>query len=289
VSQTYTNVLPSAHVNWDFREDQKLRFSFSTGISRPTYIEARASGDISAISESVSGGNPELEEETSWGVDLAWEWYFNEASLLSVTAFHRSIDNVIAESTVKVAGSIYSDIAGPGDLWDLTSFDNGKDGKLNGLEVAYTARLDNYIGGFWSGFGVEANLTAIDSEYTTPGGLEFNLPGQSDLSYNFSVFYEDHGLMARLSYRYRDSFADETETGAVFGFTEAIYWDEQSRVDLAVRYDLSPFIGGYNASLFLNVNNLTDEEDAQYAGKKWKTIRVEEYGRYYVAGVRFSL
>jgi len=288
VSQNYTNVLPSAHVNWDFREDQKLRFSFSTGISRPTYIEARAAGSISEIGESVSGGNPELDEEKSWGIDVAWEWYFNDASILSVTAFYRSIDNVISESNVKVQGSVYSDIAGPGDLWDLSSFDNGKDGELTGLELAYTARLDNYLEGFWSGFGVEANLTAIDSEYTTPEGLKFELPGQSDLSYNVSLFYEDHGFMGRLSYRYRDAFQDETETGAVFGFTQAIYWDEQSRVDLALRYDLEPLIG-YKASLFLNVNNLTDEQDGQYAGKEWNPIRNESYGRRYVAGVRFSL
>ena len=288
VSQSYTNVLPSAHVNWDFRDDQKLRFSFSTGISRPTYIEARAAGSISEIGEAVTGGNPELDEEKSWGVDLAWEWYFNEASLLSVTAFHRSIDNVIAESTVKVKGSIYSDFAAPDDLWDLSSFDNGKDGKLHGLELAYTARLDNYLDGFWAGFGMEANLTAISSEYTTPDGLEFDLPGQSDLSYNISLFYEDHGFMARLSYRYRDAFADETETGAVFGFAEPIYWDEQSRVDLAMRYDLEPLIG-YKASLFLNINNLTNEEDGQYAGKKWKPVRIESYGSRYLAGVRFSL
>ena len=71
VKQSYTNVLPSAHINWDFKEDQKLRFSFSTGISRPTYIEARASASISEISESITGGNPFLEEETSWGIDIA--------------------------------------------------------------------------------------------------------------------------------------------------------------------------------------------------------------------------
>ena len=288
VSQNYTNVLPSAHANWDFREDQKLRFSISTGISRPTYIEARAAGAISEIGEAVTGGNPELDEEKSWGIDVAWEWYFNDASILSVTAFHRSIDNVISESNVKVDGTIYSDLAVPGDLWDLSSFDNGKDGKLNGLELAYTARLDNYLEGFWAGFGMEANLTAIDSEYTTPEGLKFDLPGQSDLSYNISLFYEDHGFMGRLSYRYRDAFQDETETGAVFGFTQAIYWDDQSRVDLAMRYDLEPLIG-YKASLFLNVNNLTNEEDGQYAGKEWNPIRNESYGRRYLAGVRFSL
>lgn len=288
VNQNYTNYLPSAHLNWDLREDQKLRFSWSTGISRPTYIEARAAGSISEIGESVSGGNPELDEEKSWGIDVAWEWYFNEASILSVTAFHRSIDNVIAESTVKVKGSVYSDIAGPDDFWDLSSFDNGKDGKLNGLELAYTARLDNYVDGFWSGFGMEANLAAISSEYTTPDGLKFDLPGQSDLSYNVSLFYEDHGFMARLSYRYRDAFADETETGAVFGFTEAIYWDEQSRVDLAMRYDLEPLIGS-KASLFLNVNNLTNESDRQYAGNLWKPVRIESYGSRYLAGIRFAL
>ncbi|MFT7306152.1 MAG: TonB-dependent receptor [Candidatus Azotimanducaceae bacterium] len=288
VSQSYTNVLPSAHVNWDFREDQKLRFSFSTGISRPTYIEARAAGSISEIGEAVSGGNPDLDEERSWGIDVAWEWYFNDASILSVTAFHRSIDNVIAESTVQVAGSIYSDTAGPGDLWDLSSFDNGKDGKLQGIEFAYTARLDNYIEGFWSGFGVEANATIVDSEYTTPAGLEFDLPGQSDLTYNISLFYEDHGLMTRLSYRYRDQWQDETETGAVFGFTEAIYWDEQSRLDLSMRYDLEPWIG-HKASLFLNVNNLSDENDSRFAGKSWKPTQNETYGRRYLVGVRFSL
>ena len=288
VSQNYTSVLPNAHINWDFREDQKLRLSFSTGVSRPTYIEARAAGSISEIGESVTGGNPELDEEESWGIDVAWEWYFNEASILSVTAYYRSIDNVIAESTVQVDGTIYSDIAIPGDLWDLSSFDNGKDGELSGLELAYTARLDNYLEGFWSGFGVEANMTLIDSEYTTPGGLKFDLPGQSDLAYNVSLFYEDHGFMARLSYRYRDAFQDETETGAVFGFTQAIYWDEQSRLDLAMRYDLEPLLG-YKASLFVNVNNITNEEDGQYAGSSWNWIRNESYGRRYLAGVRFSL
>ena len=167
-------------------------------------------------------------------------------------------------------------------------FDNGKDGELTGLELAYTARLDNYLEGFWSGFGLEANMTLIDSEYTTPGGLKFELPGQSDLAYNVSLFYEDHGFMARLSYRYRDAFQDETETGAVFGFTQAIYWDEQSRLDLAMRYDLEPLIG-YKASLFVNVNNITNEEDGQYAGSSWNWIRNESYGRRYLAGVRFSL
>ena len=288
VKQSYTNVLPSAHVNWDFKEDQKLRFSFSTGISRPTYIEARASASISEISESITGGNPFLEEETSWGIDIAWEWYYNEASILSLTAFHRSIDNVIAEETLLVDGSLYSSIADPGDLWSLTGFGNGDDGRLQGIELNYIGRLDNYVEGFFSGFGLEANFTVIDSEYTAPSGLDFRLPGQSDLTYNVSLFYEDHGLSARLSYRYRDAWQDETETGAVFEFTQAIFWDEQSRLDLSIRYDLEPLVG-YKASVFLDMNNLTDENDSRYAAERWNPTQNEYYGRRYLAGIRFSL
>lgn len=287
VSNSYTNVLPSAHVNWDFREDQKLRFSFSTGISRPTYIEARAAASINVLGRTIEGGNPDLEEETSWGVDLAYEWYFDEASILAFTVFHRSIDNVISESNELVPGSIYSDLAAPGELWDLQAFGNGEDGHLQGLEISFSGRLDNYIEGFWSGFGFEANLTLIDSEYTSAEGVKFDLPGQSDTTYNASVFYENYGLSARLSYRYRDQWLDETEAGQV-GLPVAVLWDEQERLDLSVRYDLEA-LTGYQAQIFLDVNNLTDETDVRFTGNSWNPNQVEAYGRRYTFGLRFSI
>ena len=197
------------------------------------------------------------------------------------------IDNVIAESNEKVDGSIYSDFAEPGELWDLSAFGNGKDGELQGIEIAFTGRLDNYIEGFFSGFGVEANLALIDSEYTAPSGFEFSLPGQSDTNYNFSLFYEDYGISARITYRYRDEWLDETETGNVFGLGSSVYWDEQERVDLAIRYNLEA-LTGYQASVFLNMNNLTDETDVRYSGSKWNPNQIESYGRRYLVGFRLN-
>ena len=287
VDKDYTNVLPNVHINWDFRDDRKLRFSFSTGISRPTYIEARAAASINPLDQTIEGGNPELDEENAWGIDVAYEWYFAEASIFSATIFHRSIDSVISQSVERVDGSLYSDLAAPGELWDLTAFGNGKDGELQGLELSFTGRLDNYIDGFWSGFGLEANVTFMGSEYTNTEGNKFELPGQSDTTYNVSLFYEDHGLSARLSYRYRDAWLDETEAG-VLGTPTGIYWDEQKRLDLSVRYDLEPLIG-HKASLFLDMNNLTDETDIRYTGSTWNPNQVEAYGRRYLLGVRYSL
>ena len=184
-------------------------------------------------------------------------------------------------------GSIYSDTAVPGELWDLSSFGNGKDGELKGIELAFTGRLDNYIGGFFSGFGIEGSVAFIESEYTSPSGFKFSLPGQSDTNYNLSLFYENYGFSARLTYRYRDRWLDETETGDVFGLDAGVYWDTQTRLDLALRYDLEQ-LTGYQASIFVDVNNLTDAVDLRYSGEKWNPNQSESYGRRYVAGVRWS-
>ena len=95
------------------------------------------------------------------------------------------------------------------------------------------------------------------------------------------------GLSARLSYRYRDAWLDETEAG-LLGTPVGIYWDEQKRLDLSVRYDLEPLIG-HNVSVFLDMNNLTDETDIRYTGSTWNPNQVDAYGRRYLVGVRYSL
>ncbi|MXY06324.1 MAG: hypothetical protein F4Y55_10795, partial [Gammaproteobacteria bacterium] len=194
-----------------------------------------------------------------------------------MTLFHRDIDNVIAESTEKVDGSIYSDLAAPGELWDLSGFGNGKDGKLQGIELAFTGRLDNYLEGFFSGFGVEANLSLIDSEYTAPEGGKFNLPSQSDTNYNLSLFYENYGFSARVTYRYRSEWLDETEV-ALIEADSAIYWAPQERVDVALRYSLYE-LTGYQASIFVDLNNITDEKDVRYTGARWNPNQSESFGR----------
>ena len=287
VKRSYTNYLPSIHINYDVADDKKLRLSYSTGISRPSYIEARAAASINILSNEIAGGNPFLKQEESWGIDAAFEWYYDEASLFSITLFHREIDNVISESNEKVDGALYSDQAEPGELWDLAGFGNGKDGELQGLEISLNTRMDNYIDGFFSGFGASLNVALIESEYTTPEGKVFALPGQSDTNYNASIFYEDHGFSARLTYRYRSEWLDETETGAVFNLGGGVYWAAQNRLDASVRYDLEA-LTGQKASIFADFNNITDESDMRYTAQRWNVNQVESFGRSFLAGVRYA-
>ena len=204
-----------------------------------------------------------------------------------MTVFHRDIDNVISESNEKVDGTLYSDDAQPGELWDLAAFGNGSDGQLQGLEISFVGRLDNYIEGFFSGFGASFNLGIIDSEYTTPEGRKFALPGQSDTNYNASIFYEDRGFSARITYRYRSEWLDETETGAVFGLGGGVYWAPQMRLDASIRYDLEE-LTGQKASIFVDFNNISDESDMRYTSAPWNVNQVESFGRAFTAGLRYA-
>ena len=283
VSESYSNWLPSAHVNYDLNEETKLRASITTAVSRPGYNEARASAGISPVNQSVSGGNPYLEPEESWGLDLAYEWYFGEASIFAVSAFYREVDNVIVAGSTTVDGSVYSPAAQPGEQWTLTGSANGRDGELKGIELNFIDRLDNYMTGPFSGFGVELNLAAIDSSFIAPDGNEYSLPGTSDLTYNASLFYEQYNVSIRLNYRYRDSWLDTTEADVGDGN----YWDEQERVELSLRYDLEE-LTGYKAIVYADLMNLSDYEDVRYTGNTRNPNQIETYGSRYVLGIRAS-
>lgn len=283
ISKSYSNWLPSAHLNYDLNEDTKLRASITTAVSRPGYNEARASASISPVNQSVSGGNPYLEPEESWGLDLAYEWYFGEASIFAVSAFYREVDNVIVAGSTTVDGSVYSPAAQPGEQWSLTGSANGSDGELKGIELNFIDRLDNYVTGPLSGFGLELNLAAIDSSFKAPDGNEYSLPGTSDLTYNASLFYEKYNFSIRLNYRYRDFWLDTTEADVGDGN----YWDEQERLELSLRYDLEE-VTGFKAIVYADLMNLSDYEDVRYTGNARNPNQIETYGSRYVMGIRAS-
>ncbi|MBU3068645.1 TonB-dependent receptor [Aestuariicella sp. G3-2] len=285
-SDTFTNVLPSVHMNYNLTDDQKLRLSFNTGISRPTYNEWRASASVNILSDSISGGNPALEEEESWGVDASYEWYLGESSLVAVGAYYRAIDKVIYDAISTIdAGVYYSPAAG--DQWDFIGTVNGKDGELKGLELNVIAQASDVFGLEASnplgGFGFSGNVSVLDSEFETLEGDKFSLPGTSDLVYNASMYYEWDGFSIRLNYQYRDDWMTATESAGM-----AEYWAPQERLDMSLRYALPYDLYGAEVSLYLNANNLTDAVDVRYTGSDDTPNQVERYGRRYMAGVRIN-
>jgi TonB-dependent receptor len=276
VDTDYTNILPSVHVNVDLQEDLKLRASFSSGVSRPTYEEMRASYDVDFVEGSVSGGNPEIDPEESYGFDLSLEWYYADAALVSGGVFYRSIDNVIypAGTTIADGSTVIPGVA-PGTPVDYDSFFNGDDGELTGIELQALVPLP-------AGFGVSGNVTFIDSEFTAPLLNETsNLPGTSDFIMNGSIFWENYGLSLRLNYMYRDDWLSLSESDSLNEF-----WGEQERVDFSARYlvPLEQFDGA--VTIFFNANNLTDYREVRYTDTTATPNQYEGYGERWLLGLR---
>ncbi|MEL7033758.1 MAG: TonB-dependent receptor [Pseudomonadota bacterium] len=280
----YTNFLPSIHANFDVSENVKLRLSASSGLSRPTYSEIRASQSVDPITLEVSGGNPTLDPEESFGVDASLEWYFADASLLSIGAYHRQIDNVIYPGTSSVDGSIFAPgLIAPGTPTTFNSFFNGEDGELTGFEINFLGTAEDWLPEPFDGLGASGNLTFVDSEFTAPtlGNQTFSLPGTSETIYNASIFYEKFGVSARLNYQYRDDWLSTTENDSLTEF-----WAETERVDASLRYALPNPVYGTNVTLALNGNNLTDETDVRFINTRATPNQVEGFGRRWVASIR---
>ena len=296
-SRDYVHVLPSLHLNFDLAQDLILRASVSTGVNRPTYVESRASVAIDATDiatggnfVNVGGGNPDLLAETAWGGDLSLEYYFAQGSLFSVAGFARFIDNVIfAEQTpFEDISSFDPQSIAPGTPGLFTSFANGKDGELYGLEVSFTGRASSFTDGFLGGFGVETSATFLDSSFTIPAlgarlDRELSLPGTSDFFFSGSLFYENYGFSIRTSYTYRDDWLDETESDQ-----NDVFWAPQERVDVSVRYTFDNLIDGAGVTLFADGNNLTNSVDVRYTGTIATPNQVEGFGARYLFGLRID-
>jgi TonB-dependent receptor len=280
VDDDYNSFLPSAHLNYNLSDDLKLRVSMTTGVSRPTYSELRASSTVDVIDFEIDGGNPYLKEEEAWGGDVSLEWYFAPASIFSAGAFHRQIDNVIYADTITIPdGSVLAPGLIPSETpTTYNSFFNGEDGELTGFEVSLITQFQGAL----EGLGFSGNITWLDSEFTAPTlGNEFSLPGTSDLIYNASVYFERWGLSLRLNYQFRDEWLSTTENDSL---TE--YWDEEERLDFSARYELpiNSFAG--TVTLFANANNLTDFVDVRYVNTPRTPNQVEGFGRRWLLGVR---
>jgi TonB-dependent receptor len=277
VSSTNTDLFPSLNLKVDVNEDTVFRVALATGISRPSFGTIRAGAAVNDISRTISGGNPTLEPERTYGVDFSLERYLSGQGLVSISGFYREVDNVLFDASAPVVGDLY-DVAGIDRTgYIFTSTRNGDSGQLYGLELAYSQQFV-FLPGWLSGFGFQGNLTLLDGEFETGDGRTADFPGTSNTIVNTSIYYEDHGLSARLSYQWRDDWIDTLNSLGSGEFRKGY-----ESLDLSLRYAVND-----NLSVFVDANNLTDEVYIAYEGNLDRPSEVEQIGQRWMAGLRFN-
>lgn len=286
VENNYVNFLPNAHFNLDLTDELKFRISASTGVSRPTYSQLRASiaVDVTDVPPTASGGNPRLDAETSYGGDISLEYYFAPGGIISAGAFYRFIDNVLYSAGTQIPdGSVVAPgVIQPGDPLVYNTTFNGDDGYLAGIELNLIGTA-TFLPEPLDGLGISANLTLLESGFDAPSlnNQRFDLPGTSDTIFNVSVFYEKFGFSLRGNYTYRSPWLSTTENEALNEF-----WNTTERVDLSFRYQFPTFNNGITLGLFADANNITDVRDLRFTNTIATPNQFEGFGARYMFGIR---
>lgn len=73
--------------------------SLNNLVARPTLSKLYPVSGPNTLASPDQVGNPELHPEVAWGLDAAFERYLTQGGIISASAFHRSIENLMRTST----------------------------------------------------------------------------------------------------------------------------------------------------------------------------------------------
>jgi TonB-dependent receptor len=282
-SRSYTNVLPGVHFRYDVDKNLVLRASWSNSLARPSFGDTAFRSLVNSDDLEITRGNPALEalEAVNW--DASVEYYLPSLGVVSAAVFHKQIENFSYE---------YEDptpLVINGESYDLTTYANGSDGSITGVELAWQQQLRMLPAPF-DGLGFMANITFLDSEatYPTRPGEDVPFIGQSDRTGNLGLTYEKAGLFLRLALNFRTERLREDEPLGGEAWQD-LYVDDFKQLDLTARYKL-----GRNWELYGEVLNITDEPFRVFlrspgAAQGDRLGQVEEYGWSANLGVRWKL
>lgn len=221
----YEHWLPSFNAKLNVTDDFLVRLGISKGISRPDLNAFSTSGTLGDNTRNlrqsgtldtgplytVSTGNRLLKPVESINFDLSGEWYFDEVGSLTVSAFRKNLSGLINYGPS--IRTITSD-SGASVTTEVLGSENTTDGVLWGLEAAYQQTYD-FLPGFWSGMGVQASYTYVNADdlsnstngqARSPFSDDLALAGVSENTVNFTGFYENDKISARLAYNWRSDF-----------------------------------------------------------------------------------
>jgi TonB-dependent receptor len=283
----YTNFFPSLHFNYRLAADQVVRLAFNSGINRASFSVLRPNATISDENETVSGGNPTIEPTTSMGVDLYYEWYFSRRGILSAGVFYKNIEDPMFGTTTVVESEAFNTggVDRRGYRYSTTS--NGSDGKIYGYELGLDLPFEGLLPEPFDGLGIRANYTYNRDNAKTPStpfatARNSGLSGSSRITYNVALYYERYNLSTTLSYQYRSPWLNSVDLGQADGELD-LYWDARPQMDFSLNYAISE-----NVSIFMEVNNITEEYGRRIYNRRSRVYEVEGFGRTFLGGLKLN-
>lgn len=325
----YDYVLPSFNFNIEVIEDVMLRAAYSETIGRPDYVSIQGGTVVGTLANRSGGGgssgNPALLPLESSNYDFSAEWYYADASYMSLGYFRKEVTNFI--TNVKVDSTIYN-LANPADgkkyrealaavgadaaairNWIFANYPNDPSVNVGGKVISGKAGEDNLM-------VFKIDTPANDSEKRTIDGWEVALQHafaetgfgtilnytkvDAGLEYDNFVLTDQPALVGlsdtanAILYYEKDGFQARIAYNWRDEFLNSRgqdtgsnpkYTEAYSQIDASVSYDL-PQVPGL--TVYLEALNITDEYTRVHGRAKEQVLSLVESGARYSLGARYS-
>jgi iron complex outermembrane recepter protein len=300
--KTFTDFLPSANAILELSPSDLLRLSYTRQISRPRFVDLRASISVNTGSDgntSGGGGNPQLDPFKANQFDLSYEHYFGKSGIISAAAFYKDLRTFIVNGTIPnfnfVANGVTPPPIGgtnppvPGNpIGSFSAPVNGKGGFVYGFEFGFSKTFVELPSPF-DGLGVVVNYAYSQSNLNTTSStsgrtLNLDLAGLSKHVLNPTIFYEKAGFGARVSGRYRSSFVSPQ-----IGISELVISSApETVIDAQISYEFPESSVLKGLKLLAQANNLTDEPTRTFFGQRAQTGTLQNFGRTFFLGATYK-
>ncbi|MDE1986315.1 MAG: TonB-dependent receptor [Alphaproteobacteria bacterium] len=269
ITHTYWDVLPSANLSIDLSEKSVLRFAAAETMARPDYSALGGSVQLTDLNLTGNGGNPNLKPIKSANYDLSYEWYYAPQSMLSVGLFYMDLSSYVSYGN-STASYVNMTLTGKNptpiySTYTITSPFNSS-GHDEGVEV-------NWEQPIYGGFGVQTNFTYANGVDNGGGPLV----GDSKETANFTGYYENEWLSARVSYMYRSKMLVGLDRSS------AENQNAYGTLNASVQFTVTD-----NISLTFDGLNLTNQTLKYYAANTTQPRALYSNGSQLYAGVRFK-
>jgi outer membrane receptor protein involved in Fe transport len=272
---------PSAHLRYSLTDTTLLRFSVARTVRRPSFDMLTAAYQIDEpVDEKAILGNPNLEQETAWGIDAGFDQKIGDRGIFGFNFFNRKISNKI-------------DLVGTGETLpftcdddedcDVLTYANLGNARAWGIEVDLDMPL-TALG--LPDTSIFANYTWLRSEVIDPvTGRERRFNDQPSYVYNigfihslpvwkssFGASYQKRG--SSLAYEY-----DEITELSYQGNLEA-FWETHLSKSTVLRFT------GSNLLDAEKLENKTVFDDDLNGPPEEREIEREKSGRLFLMTVR---
>ena len=191
----YGEFLPSGHLRWNLDDARRISGSIARTLRRPDFNAISPALIEAELGDNDLVGNPDLEAETAWGLDVGYEQRLGDQGIVGVNLFFRDIQNLVEVANTGEPGSEDS----PTSRAFVFQPRNTGDGQVWGAEFDLSTPL-SMVG--LDNTGVFVNYSWLDSEIEDGFGTRrFN--NQSNYVYNVGFIQELPSIEASFGATFR--------------------------------------------------------------------------------------